>query len=106
MSVGIDEKGAPANVLFKANHAAHLVSSLRLSRIERVVASGLNGSPFTMPIAANIPSQSGSARFLSLAINQKLELVEGRVVAGRQHVYGYAGSIGELHRLCASPPSG
>ena len=62
-------------------------------------ASGLNGWPLMMPIAASMPSPIGIGEVGALAVHKLLELVERAAVADRQHVGWDAGSVGELHWL-------
>ena len=65
-------------------------------------ASGVNGWPLTMPIAASIPEPIGTGEIVALAVHEQLELIENAAIADRQHVDRDAGGIGELHRLGAS----
>ena len=60
--------------------------------MRRVFASGWKGLPFSMPIAASRPIQSGSAR-LAGSVSTSCELLERAGVLARQQVGGHVGSV-------------
>src|SRR5262249_39184502 len=67
----------------------------------RVAGSGLNGWPFTMPSAASMPSQSGSARLLPSVSTSALSWSKALEASRGSMFTGHAGRIGILHRLRA-----